>query len=114
MLSYFLHMTFAGVWSFVWHWGAGVAVIILCLAGIFFSEQIPLIGPWLGRERHWLWTVIIGTSLLLGGQYIGAHDANNRCTQQKIVVKETVVKEVTKTKTPASLAAPDPDNSPEN
>ena len=42
----FVQMFFAGLWAEVWHWGLGIGLIILLVAGSIFSQSIPLIGPW--------------------------------------------------------------------
>ena len=38
-----INEAFAGAWTLVWHWGGGVAFVILCLLAAYFS---PLYKKW--------------------------------------------------------------------
>jgi hypothetical protein len=74
-LKYVFDLAVAGVWSQIWHWGIGIGLIILCLAGAYFTTAIPLIGPYLKDARKdLLWAAAI-IAIFLAGQALGAHDA---------------------------------------
>lgn len=98
MFSWALQLAAAGTWSFIWHWGVGIGIIILCLAGAYFTETIPIIGPWLGRERKGLIFVAGVTAAILVGEYIGARDEANRCVAKTVVIEKIVNKTVEKAK----------------
>lgn len=100
MLKTAIELMFAGAWAFIWHWGVGIAIIILCVLGIIFTDSIPVIGPWLGKERKWLEAVAIGTALLLIGEFIGALDATHRYEKKTVIIENTVEKVVKSVDTP--------------
>lgn len=114
MLKTAVDLLFAGAWSFIWHWGLGIGIIILCIVGVVFTDSIPVIGPWLGRERKWLITVAIGTALLLVGEYIGARDASNRCAAKTVIIEKRVHDVVKGVETPGAAKQSDPFDSPDN
>jgi hypothetical protein len=105
---YMVQLFFAGVWASVWHWGLGIGLIILLVAGSIFSQSIPLIGPWLQPLRKdMLWASAV-IAVLLVGEYIGDRDATARCVARQVVVEKIVDKTVDKTKTPAYKQKADP------
>lgn len=102
-----LQLAFAGVWGQVWHWGTGVGLIILCLAGAYFTTAIPVIGPYLTHARKdFLWAAA-GIAIFLGGQALGAHDEARKTAARKIVIEQQVDSVVEQTKTPKSRAKKD-------
>lgn len=110
-LANWLQLEAAGIWSFIWNWGLGIGVIILCGIGIVFTDSIPVIGPWLGRERKGLLVIAIVTGAVLLGEFIGARDSSRRCTAKTVVIEKIVTKVVHKAKTDKSA---DPYDSPNN
>ena len=113
-----LKLAFAGAWSYVWHWGTGVGLIVLALALAYFTQAVPLIGPYLGRFRKDLCWFAVAVAVLLAGQYVGSEDCKARFAAQKLIVKERVNDVVDKVKSeppPADGRAPrDKWDSPEN
>jgi hypothetical protein len=103
-----IQLAWAGVWAEIWHWGLGIGLIILLVAGSIFSQSIPLIGPWLAPIRKdMLWAAAV-VAVLLVGEYIGAADEKARCVARQVVVEKIVDKTVDKTKTPAYKNQVDP------
>ena len=69
---------FAGAWALVWHWGAGAAIIILCLAAAYFS---PL------YKKYFLYTAgVTALCLFFFGTGIADQHARERA-QQKVIIK---------------------------
>ncbi len=76
---------FAGVWAEVWKFGLGIGLIILCLAGAYFS---PL------GKKDFLWAaVVVAVSLVLYSR--GVLDQSARCAAQAAVVDRNVTVTVT-------------------
>lgn len=97
---FFLKLAGAGLWAEIWHWGTGAGLIILCLAGAYFTTAIPFIGPYLTHARKdLLWAAAV-IAVFMGGQALGEHDANRRNAAKQIVVEQHVDKVVQKTTTP--------------
>ena len=99
---YLLQELFAGAWSLIWHWGAGVAAIILCLLFAYFS---PL------YKAYALYAAgIIAMCLFAYGA--GIVDESHRCQIQNAVatkhINAVVDKAVTHTKTKKARKAVDP------
>ncbi len=111
---HYIELALAGIWPFVWHWGTEIGLIILLVAAAYFSAAIPVIGPFLAGLRKELYMVAGAIAVLMAGQVIGAHDANNRCKAKQTVIEKIVVKEVAKTKTPAAVHQDDPFDSKDN
>ena len=104
----FVQMFFAGLWAEVWHWGLGIGLIILLVAGSIFSQSIPLIGPWLAPIRKdMLWAAAV-IAVLLAGEYIGQRTEAAKCLARQVVVEKIVDKTVDKTKTPSYKNQVDP------
>jgi hypothetical protein len=103
-----IQLMFAGIWAGVWHWGVGIALIILLVGGAIFSQAIPVIGPYLTPIRKdMLWAAAI-IAVFLGGQYLGGRDATARCTAREVVVEKVVDKVVTGVETdPANQPQPE-------
>lgn len=93
-----IHLFFAGSWGLIWHWGLGVGVIVLCIAGAVLTDAIPVIGPWLGRERKWLLFIAAITGAILVGELIGGYDQLNRCRAKTVVIEKIVTKAVDRAK----------------
>lgn len=108
------HMLTAGIWPFLWHWGIGVAIIILCLAGAFFSASIPLIGPWLAPLRKDLEWTAAATAVFLMAHALGARDEAAHNKARQVVIEQKVDDVVKTTRTPRARQQKDPYDSPNN
>lgn len=121
MMMTWLHLAFAGLWGFLFHWGTGVALIGLCLLGAYGTQLInviPLVGPFLSAfftplRKDLLWAAA-AIALFLAGQAIGAHDEAVRCAAKAAVIDNVVKNAVDGTDTPAAQKQPDPFDNPEN
>ena len=83
---FLINEAFAGAWALIWHWGAGVAIIILCLALAYFS---PL------YKKYFLYTAG-AVALILVAYGVGIADQAARAhAQQKVIIEhvDEVVKE---------------------
>lgn len=109
-----MQLFFAGIWAQVWHWGIGIGLIILCLAGAFFTTSIPIIGPYLTNARRDLLWAAFTIAIFLAGQWLGAHDEKRKHEARQVIIEQTVDKAVDKTKTPAAKGKPDRWDKPEN
>lgn len=89
-MSFLWHMATAGLWSLTWHWGLGIGIIILCLAGAFFSSAIPIIGTFLAPLRKDLEWVAAATAVGLFMMGVGAHDESARCVAKTTVIEKHV------------------------
>lgn len=106
---YLIHLAFAGVWAYVFHWGTGVALIALCLFAAYGTQVIaavPLVGPFLARglaplRKDLLWAAV-AVAVAMGGMYVGNKDASARCVAKANVVTSVVHKAVIKATKPAS------------
>ena len=105
---YLLQELFAGAWSLIWHWGAGVAIIILCLLAAYFS---PL------YKVYFLYAAG-GVAMLLFAYGAGIADQEHRCEAQNIIatrhINAVVDKAVKHTKTKNARRAVDPWDGPQN
>lgn len=95
-LPFTLKLAFAGVWSYILHWGIGVALIIGFVAAGYFTTAIPFIGPYLTGMRSHLYWAAVCVALVLAGHVIGARDEASRCQAKAIVIEHTVVQTVEK------------------
>lgn len=109
-----INMALAGIWSQVWHWGTGIGLIILCLAGAYFTSAIPILGPWLANARKDLLWAAFGIAVFLAGQALGAHDEARKAKARVVVIQDTVTKAVTHAKTPAAHQRKDKFDDPKN
>jgi hypothetical protein len=114
LFTNWLLISVAGLWASLLHWGIGITAIVLLLAAAIFTDSIPVIGKFLAPLRKDLLWAAFGVALLLIGQFIGTHDANNRCVAKQVVIEKIVTKAVDKTKKPASKSAKDPFDDPDN
>jgi hypothetical protein len=83
---FLIQEAFAGAWALIFHWGAGVALIILCLALAYFS---PL------YKKYFLYAAGV-IALLLVAYGVGIADQHSReKAQQKVIIDhvDEVVKE---------------------
>lgn len=91
-----LELAFAGLGSFIWHWGIGIGMIIILVGAAELTTAIPIIGNWLATVRiHLLWAAA-AIALVLAGEYIGARDAAKRCEAKAAIVDTRVGKAVKK------------------
>lgn len=89
----------AGISAFIWQWGLGIGLIIICVVLAYFTTAIPIIGPWLAdARRHLLWAAFV-IATFLAGQYLGVQNANKRHAKQQIIVEQHVDDVVQNTKT---------------
>jgi hypothetical protein len=92
---------FAGAWSLIWHWGAGVAIIILCLAAAYFS---PL------YKKYFLGAAAV-VALCLAAYGTGIADQEARCKAELILgtkhINQVVTKAIKSTKTKKAKARAD-------
>lgn len=107
-----VELFFAGIWPLVWHWGAFVGVSILCVVGAVATDAIPLIGPWLSKERKWLMVTAAISAGCAVCIWIGASDARRQCTAKTVVIETVVDKAVSKAKEPTTEK--DPNDNPNN
>ena len=112
---------FAGAWAAIWHKGVLYGVIA-CSLGLAFGSQflaiVPVVGDVLVKffaplRKDLLWVAFIA-GVILASEYVGAHDEKIACVAKTVVIENVVDRDVAKTKTPASRAAKDPYDSPEN
>jgi len=105
---YLIQELSAGAWSLIFHWGAGVAIIILCLIFAYFS---PL------YKSYALWAAA-AVALVLVAYGVGIADESHRCDAKNIVatrhIKAVVDKAVTHTKTKKARKAVDPWDTKDN
>ena len=94
---FLINEAFAGAWALIWHWGAGVAIVILCLAAAYFS---PL------YKKYFLYAAgCVAWCLIFYG--IGIADQHQREAAQQKVVIQYVDRVVAKTKTKKAQHRPD-------
>lgn len=76
---------FAGAWSLIWHWGVGVGLIGLCLAGAWFTP------PWLPfiQKKDFLWAAA-AIAIFMGGQWLGVHDERKIWLAREAKTEQTV------------------------
>jgi hypothetical protein len=99
-----IHLLLAGMWEMVWQWGIGVGLLILCLAGAFFS---PLF------KKDFLYAALI-IVVALFFMSLGVAQERSHCTAQNQVIVTTVTKVVKATTTPKAKAAKDKFDDPNN
>jgi hypothetical protein len=91
---FIIHHLLAGAWATIWHWGAGVALIIICLLcafGTTLIAGIPVIGLGIAnalaplRKDFIIAAALV--ALFLAGMYVGAKDtALHHKAQQMVIV----------------------------
>jgi hypothetical protein len=72
MISAYLAYQFAGLWALVWHFGAGGALAIACLAAAYFS-------PVFKKEFLWAAGLIVAVMIAVG---VGVHLGEQRVQAQ--------------------------------
>src|ERR1039458_3882179 len=99
---YLIQELFAGAWSLLWHWGLGVALILLCLLFAYFSPLYKVYGLYAAG--------VVALCLLFYG--IGIADESHRCDAKNIIatrhINAVVDKAVAHTKTKKARRAVDP------
>ncbi len=114
MFGYLIEHAFAGLGHLIWHWGTGIGLIIILLALAWFTQAVPIIGPYLtGMRKDLLWAAL-AVGVFLFGMATGIKDERRVCTAQTVVVTKYVGKAVEKTKTPRARAEKDPYDNPDN
>lgn len=113
-LSLTFHLAVAGLGSLIWHWGIGIGLLIIFAGSAVLSNYIPLIGPWLTKEREGLYILAIFIGAILFGEYIGIHDANKHHAAQQVVITNAVDNAVIYSTSPKVDNSKDPYDSPEN
>lgn len=94
MISFLL----APIWALVWHWGAGIGVIILLLAGAYFSPFY----------KKWFIIAAVVVAGFLVGYGAGIIDANRLNTAKEAATNAKVDSTVNRTATPQSRGLNDP------
>ena len=98
LILYPIKMAFAGVWAFIFSWGLGVGLIVCLLLAAYFTTAVPLIGPYLSEQRKHLIMAAVAVAIFMGGQVVGAHNANQRNAAKQVIVEDTVGKAVDRAK----------------
>ena len=105
---YLIQEFFAGAFSLIFHWGAAVAIIILCLLAAYFS---PI------YKAYFLYAAG-GVAMLLFAYGAGVADESHRCQIQNAIatqhINAVVDKAVSHTKTKKARKAVDPWDGPQN
>lgn len=110
MISFLFHhivnaveVWFAGEWTGIWHKGVIWGFMATCV-GLAFGSQllsvIPFFGDALAKllaplRKDLLWGAF-GCALILGGEYVGDHDARKACVAKQVVVEHIVTDDVSK------------------
>ena len=103
-----LDLAFAGAWAYLWHWGLGIGLIVLFIAGYFFTPAI------LSAHRvDFLWAAAI-VFVFLTGEATGDKEGRARCVTKTEIIQKDVVKVVRGTASPASRAKKDKFDDPSN
>lgn len=95
-----LEILFHPIWVLVWHWGAGVFIIIALIAGFVWVPAI------LVPKQYWLYAAG-AVALVLVAYGVGIVDQKHLDAAQEKVIDTKVDNAVTKSGTPASKASPD-------
>jgi hypothetical protein len=108
-----IQLAFAGVTHYILHWGLFGGLAIGLAATAWFSQVIPVVGPWLYPIRRDLYWAAFGCVLIVAGMYMGAQDATNRCEAKQLVIEKVVTKAVEQTTTPQAKRQKDRYDKPE-
>lgn len=92
-----IQLFFAGMWDMVWHYGLGIGLIILCVAGAFFS---PLF------KKDFLYAAVV-IAVAMAFETMGVREEKVHCDAQQAVIEKTVTKVVAKTATPKAKTQKD-------
>jgi hypothetical protein len=108
-----IQLAFAGATSYILNWGVwgGLAAGLVFCA--FFSNLIPVVGPYLTALRKDLLWAAFGCVLIMFGMHQGGKAATDRCVAQQVVITKVVTKAVHKTTTPAAKRQKDRFDRPE-
>jgi high-affinity Fe2+/Pb2+ permease len=105
---FLINEAFAGAWALIWHWGAGVAIIILLLIAWYFSARVA--SPF---SKYFLYAAVV-IALMLVAYGVGIADEAQRAQAQQRVIIKYVDRVVDRTKTPRYRARKDPYDSRNN
>lgn len=80
-----IHWLFAGAGSYIFHWGTAAGLIILCLAGAWFTP------PWLPfiSKVDFLYAAA-GIAVFMGAYTLGAHDEKKIWLAREIVLQQQI------------------------
>ena len=93
----FLSLFFAGIWHLVADYSILAILAGCCIAAAFFSQFIPVIGPFLGKLRiDFMWAAALFIAMLLWGGHI-QHDTNLQWEAKQAVLNKAVTKIVKQT-----------------
>ncbi len=113
-----IKLFFAGLWPLIFHWGTGVALIVICILLEVFAgwlqANIPFFGNFIMRIRRDLLWVAVGIALFLIGGWFTARDMANRCEAQSQVIDRHVKDVVSGVEKPSEQSKPDPWDNPKN
>ena len=102
MLTTVVELFFAGIWTMVWHWGLGIGLIILFLAGAYFSP--------IGKKDFLYLALAVVIALVF--EAVGIHDEKVHRDAQGKVITTAVSKTVAKTHTEKAKTRKDRWDSP--
>lgn len=91
-MSTMVDLYFAGLWTMVWHFGLGAGLIILCLAGAWFSPVF---------KSDFIYAALV-VAFAMFFEYVGVHMEKVHRDAQGQVITSSVDKTVAKTETPAA------------
>ena len=94
---FLINEAFAGAWSLIFHWGAGVALIIGLLALAYFSP--------LYKKAFLLSAGVVALCLVAYG--VGIADEASRAEAKQKIIIQYVDRVVANTKTPRARKRPD-------
>lgn len=104
MLAYMVQHFFAGLWSMIWHFGVGIALVILLVAAGYF---IPVVFTKLKILCYVLAAFIVA---VLVGEVVGVQMERSHTAAQTATTNAYVKKTVKGTTTRKARGAKDPWN----
>jgi hypothetical protein len=84
-----LHLAIAGLWPLLWHFGIGVGLIILLLAGAWFSP--------VGKKDFVYAAIVVAVALMFEAE--GVKLEKNRQVAEQAVITNDIAKVVQETDT---------------
>lgn len=96
-MQWIVEIWFAGLWTMVWHFGLGIGLFILCIAGAVYS---PLF------KKDFLYAAVV-VLVALFFEAVGVHMEKVRRDAQAAVIDKAVDTTVDKTETPQAKRSKD-------
>ncbi len=100
MFAYLVEHFFAGLWTMIWHFGVGIGLVILSLAGAYFAPTI--------RMKVILCVAAILIVVFLIGEAIGIRMERAHVDAQAATTNSFIKGTVERTTTPKSRGKADP------